>query len=205
MWRTDPMAPDANVTPGRWIRMGWYIVKEDLGKFVLIALIAGALSMVGSFVVTGPLLAGMFIAVRRRMTEGRTDVMDLFLGFHYFLDALLIHILTIVFCIAGLILLVFPVFIAIALYPFSYLFLIDRKLAFWDALESSRKATLQNLAKYVGFTMLLMLLNFVGLILLGVGLLVTVPVTIAAIAVAYNETVGIASSQPQAQGPIIIV
>jgi uncharacterized membrane protein len=198
------MAPDAKVTPARWIRMGWHIVKEDLGNFVLIALIAGALSIVGSFVVTGPLLAGMFIAVRRRITEGRTDVMDLFIGFHYFLDALLIHILTLVFSIAGLILFIFPVFIVIALYPFSYLFLIDRKLAFWDAMESSRKAALQNLAKYVGFTLLLLLLNVVGLMLLGVGLLVTVPVTIAAITVAYNETVGIASAQPQAQGPIVI-
>jgi hypothetical protein len=59
----------SNITPGRWIAMGWHIIQEDSGTFILITLIAVALTMVGNFVVAGPLLAGMFIAIRRQMQE----------------------------------------------------------------------------------------------------------------------------------------
>src|SRR5687767_10803317 len=186
-----------NVTPGRWIGMGWGIFKQDVGTFILIALIALALISVGSFVVTGPLMAGMFIAVRRRMTEGRTDMMDLFAGFNHFIDTFLVCILTSLFGFVGLALCIFPVLIVFAFYLFAYAFVVDRKLSFWDAMESSRKLVVGNLVDYIIFVLLLILLNFVGLLLVGIGLLVTVPVSVAAVAVAYQEAVGFIPQPPE--------
>ncbi len=198
------MAANTSVTPGKWIRMGWSIVREDIGNFILISLVAAALTAVGSFVVAGPLLAGMFIAVRRRMLEGRTDFMDLFAGFNSFVDSFLTFILVSVFMLIGLMLCIFPVIIVAALYLFPFLFLIDRKLSFWDAMESSRKLAARDLTGYVVFVLLLLLLNFVGLLLLGLGLLVTVPVSVAALAVAYKESVGFLFQPPASHGPVVI-
>ncbi len=195
---------NAAVTPGRWIGMGWRIVKADIGNFVLIALVAVALVSVGAFVVAGPLASGMFLAVRRRMLEGRTDLMDLFAGFGKFVDAFLVHILVAAFTLAGLVLCVFPALIVTALYLFSYIFLEDRNLPFWDAMEASRKLVLKDLLGYMLFAVLLLLLNFVGLLLLGVGLLITIPVSAAAIAAAYEETVGFHRRPAQASGPVVI-
>src|SRR5438093_10407555 len=88
---------EMSVTPGKWVGMGWQIFKQDAGNFVLITLVALGLAAVGNFVVAGPLLAGQFIAARRRMLEGRTDLMDLFAGIYLYVHALLIYILTTIF------------------------------------------------------------------------------------------------------------
>jgi uncharacterized membrane protein len=198
------MAASANVTPGRWIGMGWGIIKQDLGNFILMTVVALALMTVGSFVVAGPLLAGLFLAAKRQMVEGRTDLMDLFAGFNYFIDAFLVGILTSIFSIVGLALCVFPVFIVAAFYIFPYLFIVDRKLSFWDAMEASRRLVAQDLPGYIFFVILLCLFNLLGLILFGVGLLITFPVSVAAVAVAYSETVGFLQQPPQSQGPVVI-
>jgi uncharacterized membrane protein len=193
-----------NVTPGRWISMGWAIFKEDIGNFILITLIAGALASVANFVVAGPLLAGMFIAVKRRMLHGRTDLIDLFAGFNLFIDAFLVGILTAIFTVVGLALCIFPALIVTAFYLFAYLFLVDRKLGFWEAMESSRRLVVQDLLGYILFAFLLLLFNLLGLLLLGVGLLVTIPVSVAAVAVAYKETVGFMTAPVEAPGPVHI-
>ena len=193
-----------NVTPGRWIEMGWRVFKQDVGTFILITLIALALTSVGSFVVAGPLTAGMFIAVKRRIVEGRTDMMDLFAGFNLFIDTFLVCILTSLFAFLGLALCIFPVLIVAAFYLFAYVFVVDRKLSFWDAMESSRKLVVGDLVGYIFFVLLLILLNLVGLLLVGIGLLVTVPVSVAAIAVAYQEAVGFIHHAPVHQGAVYI-
>src|SRR5688572_23672749 len=193
-----------NVTPGRWIEMGGRIFKQDVGTFILITLIALALTSVGSFVVAGSLTAGMFIAVKRRIMEGRTDMMDLFAGFNLFIDTFLVCILTGLFACVGLALCIFPVLIVFAFYLFAYIFVVDRKLSFWDAMESSRKLVVGDLVGYIFFVLLLILLNFVGLLLVGIGLLVTIPVSIAAIAVAYQEAVGFIHHPPVHQGAVFI-
>jgi uncharacterized membrane protein len=184
--------------------MGWAIFREDIGNFILITLIACGLASLANFVVVGPLLAGMFIAVKRRMLHGQTDLMDLFAGFNLFIDSFLIGILTTLFAFVGLLLCLFPGFIVTAFYLFAYLFVVDRKLGFWDAMESSRRLVVQDLLGYVLFVLLLLLFNLLGLILLGVGLLVTIPVSVAAIAVAYKETVGFMAAPMTAPGPVTI-
>ncbi len=196
---------DASVAPGRWIRSGWQIVREDMGTFLLLTLIAVALTMVGWIIVAGPLLAGLFVAVRRRMLEGRMDVGDLFSGFSLgFIDSLLIFLLSMIFTLVGMALCLFPALIVMALYLYPYLYMIDRKLSFWEAMEASRKRATEHLAGYTVFVFLLLLLNLLGLLLAGVGVLFTIPITVAAIAVAYKETEGFVQRPPESHRPIVI-
>ena len=198
------MAGNASVTPGRWIGTGWEIVKADLGNYILITVMALLLAMVGTFIVAGPLIAGLFISVRRRMLEGRTELGDLFAGFNLLIDAFLIFILLSIFALIGLVFLVLPALVVIALYLFPFAFLVDRKLGFWDAMEASRKLVVQDLLGWILFVILLILLNVLGLMLAGVGVLITIPVTAGAIAAAYRDVVGFAYRPPEARGPVII-
>ncbi len=198
------MAGNASVTPGRWIGAGWDIVKADLGNYILITVMALLLAMVGSFIVAGPLIAGLFISVRRRMLEGRTDLGDLFAGFNFFIDAFLVFIIVFIFALIGLVFLVLPALVVITLYLLPFAFLVDRKLSFWDAMEASRKLVIRDLLGWTLFVILLIMLNLLGLMLAGVGVLITIPVTAAAIAAAYRDVVGFAYRPPAASGPIII-
>lgn len=198
------MAASVSVTPGRWIGMGWNIVKEDLGNYILITVMALLLAMVGSFIVAGPLIAGLFISARRKMLEGRTDLGDLFAGFNFFLDAFLIFILLSIFTLIGLVFLILPALVVIALYLFPFAFLVDRKLGVWDAMQASRKLVMQDLLGWILFVILLILLNLLGLMLAGVGVLLTIPITAGAIAAAYRDCVGFAYHPPEPKGPVVI-
>ncbi len=206
----DTGVAGARVTPGRWIRKGWDTVVEDLGNFVLMALIAAGLTavigftVVGYLVVAGPFAAGLFIAVKRRMLEGRTDLMDVFAGFNRFVDTLLLGLVVTLFSLIGLAFCVIPFFIVGAIYVFAVPFLVDRKLSFWEAMESSRRLVTPGLAGYTAFFFLLCLLNLVGLLLAGVGVLITLPVSFAAIAVAYKETVGLQPVTIASTRPVVI-
>jgi uncharacterized membrane protein len=206
----DAAAPRPQSTPGQWVGAGWAIFKGDLGNFVLMTIIVLALTavasttIVGYAVVGGPLFAGLFLAVRRRMLPGPSDWADVFQGFNRFLDAFLLCLLTTIFCMIGLIFCIFPFFIVAAMYLFAYPFMVDRGLGFWEAMESSRKLIAKDLSTYVLFFILLCLLNFVGLMLAGVGLLFTIPVSVAAVAVAYNEAVGFQQDVQPAAHPIVI-
>jgi uncharacterized membrane protein len=76
------------------------------------------------------------------------------------------------------------------MYKFAYLFILDKRMDFWPAMQASH-AVVKN--DYFGFTMFLIvmgLVNLLGLLCCVVGLLVTIPMSIAAITVAYQEIVG---------------
>lgn len=197
-------------TPGRWISMGWGIVKEDLGNFLLISLLMVVMSLavsftvVGHFLVVGPLLTGMFAATRRRMIERRMEVSDLFGGFSLFLDSVVICLVSTLFEFVAIVMCFFPFFIVAALYLFPYLFLADRGFSFWDAMEASRKIAARDLLGYTMFVLLLVLLNLGGLILAGIGILITIPISVAAICVAYREVVGFSQQPAEPRKPIVI-
>lgn len=198
------MPASVRLTPGHWIGIGWSVVKEDLGNYVLITAMALLLAMVGNFIVAGPLIAGLLISVRRRMLEGRTDLGDLFAGFGPFIDAFLAFIIISLFTLIGLFFLILPGLVIITLYLFSFSFLVDRKLGFWEAMEASRKLVIQDLLGWALFVILLILLNLLGLMLAGVGVLITIPITAGAVAAAYGDVVGFAYQPPISRGPVII-
>jgi uncharacterized membrane protein len=76
------------------------------------------------------------------------------------------------------------------MYKFTYLFIVDKRMDFWPAMQASHDVVKND---YFGFTMFLLLavlINILGFLCCIVGLLVTVPATIAAITIAYKEIVG---------------
>ena len=54
------------------------------------------------------------------------------------------------------------------------------------------------------FVILLILLNLVGLMVLGIGVLITIPVTAGAIAAAYRDVVGFYYRPMESKGPVVI-
>ncbi|MCU1272570.1 MAG: hypothetical protein JWO48_1, partial [Bryobacterales bacterium] len=73
---------------------------------------------------------------------------------------------------------------------FTYLFIIDKKLPFREAMRASAAVVKQDYVGYTLFLIALALLNFAGVLCLFVGVLVTIPITMAAVTVAYRDVVG---------------
>ncbi len=94
----------------------------------------------------------------------------------------------------GFALFVLPgIYLAVA-WIFTTPFIVDRKFDFWDAMESSRRVISRNWFSWFGFLIVLILLNLVGFLLLGVGLLVTSPLSSCALAIAYQDIMGLSST-----------
>ncbi len=176
------------VTAGRWIGQGWDLVKADLGTYILIALLYSLLGSVP--LINGALIAGFHIFTMKKLMGRNAELGDLFQGFNFFLQALLASIVIATFVFLGTLCLIIPGLIIAAMYKFTFLFIVDKRMDFWQAMKASHTVVRND---YFGFTMFLILaflVNVLGALCLFVGLFVTIPVTFAAITVAYREIVG---------------
>ena len=86
--------------------------------------------------------------------------------------------------------LIIPGLIVAAMYKFTYLFIVDKRMDFWQAMQASHAVVRRDYFGFVMFLILALLINVLGFCCFIVGLMVTVPLTFAAITVAYSEIVG---------------
>jgi len=98
--------------------------------------------------------------------------------------------------VLGLLLLIVPGFIALLMFLFASFIVIDRELGPIDAMKESRRITRGHRWKLLGFVLVMTLVNLLGIIALGVGLLVTIPVTMLAFAYAYRFLSAQAGTEP---------
>src|SRR3954453_1030717 len=179
----------AHSETGRWIGEGWRLVKDDLGNYVLLAIVFVILNAVVPLILQGPLLVGFHIFTMKKLSNRRPEFADLFKGFNYFVPALVASLVIAIFTFAGTLLCIIPGLVVAAMYKFTYLFILDKRMDFWPAMQASHSIVKND---YFGFTMFLILMalvNLLGVLCCVVGILITIPVTMAAITVAYQELV----------------
>ncbi|WP_076790644.1 hypothetical protein [Chlorobium sp. KB01] len=209
--KVDPVLFDRQINEGyevtasEYIRKGWEMFRLNIGEFVgftLVVFVISALSSMsnggGSIIfssLTAPLCAGFGIAVFKRMSGQEIQFSDFFLGFKYLLPLFLAGLAMGLLVAVGLVLLILPgIYLAVG-YTFTMFLIVDYRMEFWQAMETSRKIVTRQWWAIFGFACLLALLNFGGALALGVGLLVTIPVSSCAVAIAYKEIVGLYSSE----------
>src|SRR5437588_13084725 len=165
--------------PGRWIGQGWELVQSDFGNYILIALVFTLLN--GVPFIQGALIAGFHIFTMKKLMGRPAEFGDLFKGFNYFVPTLVASILIGLFTFVGTLACIIPGLVVAAMYKFTYLFIIDKRMDFWPAMQASHSIVKQD---YFGFTMFLLALigiNILGALCLVIGVFVSIPVTIAAI------------------------
>jgi uncharacterized membrane protein len=180
--------------PTRWISEGWNLVTADLGNYIVISLIFFLLN--GVPFIQGALIAGFHIFTMKKLMGRPAELGDLFKGFNFFVNALVASLLIGLFVFCGTLFCVIPGLVIAAMYKYTFLFIVDKRMDFWPAMQASH-AVVKN--DYFGFTMFLLLaflVNVLGCLCFFVGLLVTIPVTFAAITIAYKEVVGFDPRSP---------
>lgn len=93
--------------------------------------------------------------------------------------------------VIGFILIIVPGIIAALILSFTQLLVVDKKLGPIEALKESYRLTKGHLFQLFLFMLCLVLINIIGALLLLVGLLVTVPITILAVAHVYMKVQGL--------------
>jgi uncharacterized membrane protein len=185
-----PPVGDVTAQTGRWISAGWDLIKGDWLPFVLMALVFLVVVNCVPIVLQGTMMAGFHIACIRKMMSGRAEVGDLFKAFSYFGASLLAFLVITVFTFLGLLLCFIPGLVVAAMYLFTYLFIVDKKMEFWPAMQASHALVRKDYFGFSLFLLTLLLINLVGALACFVGVLVTLPLSYGAITAAYRDLVG---------------
>ncbi|MDX2273281.1 MAG: glycerophosphoryl diester phosphodiesterase membrane domain-containing protein [Cyanobacteriota bacterium] len=207
MFNENPRDPATLISQGytfqptQYIGQGWEILKPILGLmigFTVVSIIIniglGFIPRAGSLlsvVIAGPLNAGFFIVAFRHIRRQSTDFARFFDGFQNFLPLFLANLLVTIFTAIGTLLLILPgIYLGVS-YLFALPLVVDRNLDFWEAMETSRQVVGKNWFGVFIFGLLLVLINVAGALLLGVGLLFTIPLTTCAVVAAYRDIFGL--------------
>jgi uncharacterized membrane protein len=95
-----------------------------------------------------------------------------------------------IFAIFWLVLIVILIVVSVA-FTFAYPLIVDRRLTGLDAVKLSIKAAMANFWRLLGLLLLTGLLSFVGVLFCYVGIFLVLPISFAAIAMAYEQVFGL--------------
>jgi uncharacterized membrane protein len=151
----------------------------------------GPLLNAASFIISPALEAGFYLVALKIAKQRLTTFNDFFRGFNYFLPLLLARFVTSILIALGFLLLVIPgVYLWVA-YSFVFPLILERKMDFWQAMETSRQVVTKQWFSFFGLGLLLFLINLVGLLPCGLGLLITIPLTYCTYVAAYESVFGL--------------
>lgn len=204
----EPWSLGAEPLPlGEYLKDGWTIFKQYPGGFIGFTVLCFAaqvflnyLSPIGgiiSFVIYFPLIAGYFVVSAKLLQQQPPRFNDFFAGFQgkYFLPLILAGLVSTILMLLGTLCLILPGIYLAVCYLFIYLFILDERLDFWVAMEMSRRSVQRRWWGFFAFVLLILLINLGGALLLGVGLLVTMPFSYCAITAAYGRINGFKSAE----------
>lgn len=207
---------DYSFNMGQYFSRGLDIFKANALPFIGFTLLLGVGLSILSFVLPWPLgsgnieegqaggnivsnilltllIPGFYIVAFQIARNRPTAFGDFFKGFNRALPVLLLSIVSSLLIAIGFVLLILPgIYLAVS-YMLSLPLLLDKNLDFWPAMETSRKLVGKKWFSFFGFSIVLTLINILGALLLGLGLLFTIPWTFCSLAAAYEDIVGLNS------------
>jgi hypothetical protein len=177
----------------------WVLFKNNLGPSVGATLITVILTfladripsnvgVIASSLISSVLFAGYNYYFLKQSRGETAKLADLFIGFRAALVGLLL--VTLVSCI--LVFLGFALFIVPGIYlgvgyAFAALLVVDKKLSFWPALETSRRVVSAQWWRVLGLLLLCTFVSAVGILALGIGVILTIPIATGALVYGYEH------------------
>jgi uncharacterized membrane protein len=189
------------------INEAWAIMKKNIGQFIVLGLISlvvafgvSLIPVVGSIVslaVTPALIAGFIIVAWDADRGHQVSINRFFEGFSRLSEFLPVYLLGLLFIFIGFALLIIPGIYLVVCYmlivPFALFSQPNQQLV--QMLENNRKVISKNWFTFFGFVIVIGLLNLAGLILCGIGLLVTLPLTYICFYVLFKRIFGLPDDQ----------
>lgn len=201
-------APAASFEIGEALRFGWDRFKANIPTLAVIAIIVWGLQAITSWLardtegvgralvqflgfLVGQLIAMGWVRVSLALTDGQAiTAEDLLPSADRFLAYALASILYALMVGVGLVLLIVPGVILAIVYAFYGFVIVDRGESTFAALRRSADLTRGHRGELFAFGLVLLGLNLLGALALGVGLLVTSPVSLIAVGYVYRRLAG---------------
>ncbi len=184
------------IRTGEWLSEGWGLFKQDWLMHVVVVLILGVANSATASILYGPLLCGYYYMIFKKVQDPASSIElgDIGKGFEVFVNALVAWLLVGIFTSVGTIACFVGAIVVGALLIFVFPLIMDRRMDFWPAIQASFDKTKENWLGWSVFMLVLGLVNLAGAIVCGVGMLVTMPITCVATALAYRDNFGFANA-----------
>jgi uncharacterized membrane protein len=189
-----------NVKLGKWIEEGFNLYKNNFGTLVLASVIALVLSTITIGILTGPMIAGLIIVALQflRKQEPKPDAGRVFRGFNFFLNSFLFMVIwglailmgsfiLSLFPVIGQLLSLFFAYSAQAFLMFGLYLIVDKQMNFWPASMESIHTVKANFWPFLGLSAIASIIGSIGVIAFGIGIVLTIPIQVCILAVAYQE------------------
>jgi uncharacterized membrane protein len=200
---------------GEAVSNGWKLVTANLGLFIGLALIylvvSGGPSSAAqhsrgiagpiSWILTMLMMMGNIRITLKFVDGGKGVFSDLWADFGVVLDYLGASVLYMLIVAGGLILLIVPGIIWAIKFGYYGYFIIDRKSSAIDALKQSSALTNGAKGGLFWFGLAMIGINILGALCLGIGVLVSLPLSWLAAAVVYRRLQGTMAAPVPAQPP----
>jgi hypothetical protein len=196
----EVLARDYEINIGLTLGRAWDLLKSDFWPLVGITALVLIVNSAASSLLQGPLLGGLLSYYLKRIRGHQAELGDAFSGFSAnFLQLLLSFLVSSVLIGVGMIFCFLPgIYLAIA-WQLSLPLTADKGIGFWDAMEVSRKVLTRNWWGMFALAIVCALINICGVICCGIGVFITIPLTLIALAYVYEDLFG--QSQVMAQLP----
>ena len=194
----DLIARAPKLDIGSCLERGWNLLKANFWPIVgttfvlfIVMLIAQSIPFLGLLVgllLTGVFYGGLYFFYIKKIRGQPAELGDAFAGFSLaFLPLMLASLVSSLLTTLGLLLLILPgIYLAVS-YAFVYLLIIDHKLEFWCAMEVSRRVVTAQWWRVFGLMILGAIIAILGVLGLIIGIFITMPILIGAIAYAYED------------------
>ncbi len=202
---TDRLAAEGyTVDLKQYIHQGWSVFIKNIGPYLLYATIFWAINIglemipvIGQLaapIIIFPVAMGFFVYTAKKLKQAPARFEDFFKAFHYFVPLLLVGILMNILILIGFLLFILPgIYLAVA-YLFASMLVVDRKMSPWQALETSRRIITKKWLHLFVLALILLSLNFVGILIFIVGVIPATALTFCILTAAYEDIIGIAST-----------
>jgi uncharacterized membrane protein len=185
-------ARGCKVNIGSCLGRAWDLFIADFWPMIGVsALILVILGTVG--ILAGPLLGGLFWYFLKKIRREAAQISDAFAGFNQSFVPLFLGALVASFLASlGFMACILPgIYLAVA-WKLTLPVIIDKRLGFWDSMEVSRKVLTRCWWSFFLFVIVCALINIGGLLLCGVGIFFTWPLTMLALTFLYEDFFGAA-------------
>ena len=194
---------NSKVDVGGWISEAFELYKANFALVCVTTLLAMLLSVFTCGVLAGPMWAGLTMVLLRvsRQEQPVPQIGDLFRGFDFFLQALILSVILALAYTAGSTLPLVGYVTNILIQPlvmFAFCLLVDKKLEFWPALQGSCEKAKTDYVSLLVLCLVGTLISMAGAILCGIGVILTAPFSSLLSVVAYRHLFEGAEAAPAA-------
>lgn len=187
------------VNLGEWFEKGFRLYRGNIMTLIPATFIALILSVTSVGILAGPMLSGMLIIslALLRCQHPKPEIFDIFKGFRFFINAVVFVLgWGLLICAGSLILLRIPgighlvvlffIYSAQAFLMFGPFLIVDQNMDFFHATITSFNMVKRNFWPFLSVSAVAGVIGSIGGIAFGIGIIVTVPLQICILTVAYE-------------------